>query len=193
MTTRRLYPAEILLAQIDNTYPAFTDKVMKFTVPTPDARLSVRISLVFRPDPLWYVGPYDIFGMTPGGARMLTYALWLAAAVKDNGAFLPVTNLLGTMGAPGLIPDTGGLPVSGSQSGPGLLGYSQTVVADCDAVTGEFHVASLGYTIGAVTPPFGKWFLVTRYQAVRGLCDDEWSELVPQCSPSLSGNPWTQT
>ncbi len=109
-----------------------------------------------------------------------------------------MTNLLGTVPAPSSIPDTqpppgvtwlGDLPPASYVYGSNLLGFSQTVLADCDAVIGQFHLANIGTLVGGVRAPNVQWFLSTRYQAVTPLCDDEWAEIAAQCTPALTGSP----
>jgi hypothetical protein len=196
MTTRLLQPAPIVLASIITPGNLFLQHV-PFIVPTPDARLSVRVSVIFQPDPSYWTATFpDIWGEQVDGSRVCNYSLWLAAAVRDSGSLLPVTNLLGCRQVPAWIPVdplwtsttlAGGLPPAFSQSGPGVLGYSQTVVADCDAVIGDFLAQGLGNV--SIPPYAGRWVLSTRYQGIVPMCDDEWNAIVPHCTPALTGSP----
>ena len=190
MTVRMLKPAPIVMAQITN-FATPQQQQLGFIVPTPDARLSVRVSVVFNPSPGYVVpGFWDLWGMMVSGVTAVNYQLWLAAAVQDLGAVLAVTNLIGERSNGAQIPDRpGGLPPSFTQYGPTVLGYSQTIVADCDAIVGLFTL-SVNTGGGISIPPIpGRWSLNTRYQAISPMCDDEWAEVAAHCTPNLQGSP----
>lgn len=175
--TRIWAPREIVLAQMFSGDTVLPATVIPFVVPTPDARVQVNVSILAVPDPTLpgLAIPYDVTG-----AGAVTPRLWLAAAAIPQawGGLLPVTNLVGTHAAPQAIPFD-----------PGLMAYAQTVLADCDAVYGELTMAQAGGESGGA--PNTTWILKTRYQPVAGalICDEEWSEIVSKCSPSIRGNP----
>lgn len=183
--TRIWTPKEIQLAQMFYPTGELDETIVRFQVPTPDARVQVNISIIALPDPrtVNLEVPFDILGRDVDGTTPLVSAgLWLCAAElgQSGGAALPVTNLVGTHATPQLIPFD-----------PGLMGYAETVLADCDQVLGELTLSKIAGSEGSDDPPNTMWVLKTRYQPVAGcvLCDEEWAEITSKCSPSIKGQP----
>lgn len=177
-------PKEFLLAQMYYPTGTMSATTVEFVVPTPDARVQVNISVIAVPNPRTpnLSLPVNVLGLTAGGAPQITAGLWLAAAIRaEGGAAIPVTDLVGTDAVRQSIP-----------LNTGLMGWGQTVLADCDVVLGELTMSKVAPGEGSPTnPPETMWMLRTRYQPVAGcvLCDEEWTEIVSKCSPSIRGKP----
>lgn len=177
--TRIWCPAPVLLADLQSTSTAFDATQIEFTVPTPDARVQVNVSVYALPEaslpniPI----PFNVSGDDGAGGPMIASKLWLGAWERaGNGLLLPTTDLVGTRSVPQDIP-----------LNTDLMGYSETVLADCDAVRGFLELAGAGGGgEGADAPPPLQWWLKTRYQPVAGceICCDEWKEIVSKCTPS---------
>jgi hypothetical protein len=177
--TRIWEPRPLLLVDFQSNEQVFDPTEVEFTVPTPDARVQVNVSVIVVPDPS--VGdvpiPYNVLGDDGTGAPLISALLWLAAWQRAPGGLLiPTTDLVGHRAVPQSIP-----------LDPGLMGYSETVLADCEAVKGVLTISQAGIEEGGDFPPLGTWWLRTRYQPVAGcdICADEWKEIVSKASPSV--------
>jgi hypothetical protein len=164
---RRWDPRAIRLGGVDaTTAGGGASRSVGFRVPTPDARVMVKVAVLYSAVNAQVSIPFDI---TRGGE--LTSALWLAGAERTvQGTLEPITNLVGTSAAPQVIPtDTG------------IMGYSQTYFDVGDAIIGRLTVTDVSDSGG----PALAIHLQTRYQPVAGavLCDDEWAAIVAQCRP----------
>jgi len=162
------------LATLNPTAAAVGPVVRPFTIPLPDARVQVKIAVFGSPLFTGTPVPYDV---TFGGN--ITVQLWLAIAETDpNGILIPTVNLVGTRAAPQLIP-----------TDIDVMGYSETVNADGDAVVGEVTFTHSG--AGPGTPPITVWWLKTRYQPVSGALFEvrEWQQIVGAASPRVPGTP----
>lgn len=149
---------------------------VRFRVPTPDARLQVKIAIIWPPVTSFanQAIPYDV---TDGG--LIQYFLWLVAREisETNGTAIPVTNLVGTFAVPQAIPlDPGG-----------LMGYSETVQTDADEVYGEFTLgpSTDGSPVTLTTLDIQ---LQCRYSPIVEMTEREWSELIQYMTPHLVGN-----
>lgn len=168
-TSQIHYPKTVNLAQIASAGapPAGTLPVY-FRVPIVDARLRVKISVIF-------VAATQLFEQDITG-----YAtLWIYESddVSDNqggGRTSPLTNLdSSTEAAPLAVPAT-----------PPLLGYSREFQSAADYIEGKFTLVNVG------TIALGSWILVTRYQPAPGqrFTPDEWEKITPLAQPELFYN-----
>lgn len=164
-------PERQQFAVIENDVGA-ASTVLPFVVPTPDARVQVRVAITISPAVPGPEIPYDV---TFGGLN--STGLWLAAAVRDaNGQFIPVTNIVGTRAAPLSIP-----------TDVSEMGYSQTILTDADVLIGELTVEAQTGEIGSLIQ---RWELVCRYQPVSGalFSEPEWRQIVARCTPTVNGD-----
>jgi hypothetical protein len=149
-----------------------------FRVPTPDARVQVKIALIAVPTlstaaPSAPPIPFDV---TYGG--IVSLDLWLSAREVDenSGLHLPVVNLIGTAATPQAVP-----------TDPGLMVLSQDVQGGQDSVWGVLDVAVDG-TGDASSIAL---FVQCRYSPLVDMCLDEWQRIAGELSPALVGLPIT--
>ncbi len=169
-SAQRHYPKAVILAQIKSAGapPAGTLPVY-FRVPIVDARLRVKISLMFLDTSDAAFNP-DISGFA---------TLWLAEADEDpdligNGRTFPLMNVEGTQASPTPVP-----------AAPPLMGYSREIQSAADYIEGKFTLVNAG------TIALGTWFLRTRYQPAPGqrFTPEEWQQITPLAQPALFNNP----
>lgn len=152
--------------------PAATPLVFPFRVPTPDSRVTASLALLITS-----ILPAATFPFDVTFANNVQYSLWLAAREQDfggSGLMVPTVNLVGTKAAPLAIP-----------SDVNVMGYSDDFAGGQDELYGELTVlAPAGFA-----PPGGlRVALYTRYQpSACEICDEEWSEIIEQCNPSVQG------
>jgi len=178
---QRIWEPDPKLIAAINPAGATGSVLRQITVPLVDARVQTKISVSGYPTrPVGSDGttavtiPYDVtFG------ALIVFRLWLAIAERGpgTGVLVPTVNLLGTQAAPQNLP-----------LDPSTMGWSETVLADGDAVIGE---VTINYSGGAAAgfPPTAFW-LKTRYSPAPGALFDlpEWQQLVRGASPSIPGN-----
>lgn len=136
-----------------------------FSVPFPDSRLRVKISLIFN--------NYNV-----GGNLCPPTTLWMFEDDEGVDGFesddYPLTNIVGTSAAPLVIP-TDNQPVPALD--PALRGYSREFVSAADFVNGRLVVQNNN---GAA----GYWILQTRYQPQSvSFSFEEWLKITQQCTP----------
>ena len=169
--------AQRLFSVLAGEAPTFVNQVVSFRVPTPDSRLMTSIDLTWSQlsRPFGGSPPANPYDMTFGGS--LTWALWLAGRSRDRGGggvMVPTQNLVGVRAAPLAIP-----------SDINIDGYGDDFEGGQDEIYGE--VTANGTQVGGVAAGF-RVTLYVRYQADKcEICDDEWLEIIGQCTPSVSG------
>lgn len=169
-SAQRHYPKAVVLATIANagappagTLPAY------FRVPIIDARLRVKISLMFIDTSDASFNP-DITGFAN---------LWLCESDEDpdlmgSGRTYPLVNIEGTQAAPTAVP-----------AAPPLMGYSREFQSAADYIEGKFTIVAAG------TIALGSWILRTRYQPAPGqrFTPDEWQKITALAQPARFNNP----
>lgn len=132
-----------------------------FSVPIPDSRFRVKVSLLFA------LNSNSIGDAAPAAT------LWLYEADdNDYGGVMgevPLVNLVGTKAVPVSIPLAGDV---------NLYGWSREFVTAADYINGILTVQGNGGTVGT-------WVLQARYQPnAVSLAPDEWDLITSQCNPA---------
>lgn len=165
-------PQPLRIAKI-STFLSLDPQSVVIKVPTPDARVQVKIALYAASDisSPSAVPPSIPFDVTDGG--VLSVSLWLNSREIDEGTGLhiPVTDLVGTFGTPQALP-----------LNAGLMGYSETVLQDVDSVWGLITFACAGAGVLNLSED---WWLQTRYSPVVEMCESEWRELIQYFTPEV--------
>lgn len=176
----RIYqPSDVPLARVA-IGSAGGNTATRFVYPTPDARIALKISILFYQEvtgqPSANLIPFDL-GIASSTA---SYSLSLQGADKGpTGAWIPCTNLLGAGQSTGQQQQ---IPLAFSATViDNLNGYSQTIQDSQDAVLGFFFA-----TLGAF--PKGLTVMArARYNLVGSdMCDEEWDSAVAQMTPSYT-------
>jgi hypothetical protein len=165
--TQRHYPKAVTLVQVTTSSAVPALNYVYFRVPIVDARLRVKVSL------LWIMAPGSAFETNITGFA----DLWLCESDEDpdlmgSGRTFPLVNIEGTEAAPTAVP-----------SASPLLGYSREFESAADYIEGKFRILT-NVTIGA-------WVLRTRYQPAPGqrFTPDEWQQITPLAQPTLFNTP----
>jgi hypothetical protein len=154
---QRWIPKPVILAEMTGA-PASKD--VEFSVPVPDSRLRVKVTLLFRK-----------INTAVGSPNA---ALWLYEAEQEDAGYsgeeIPCTDLVGTSSAPLVIPEDSG-----------LLGFSQEFITAADYINGRLTVTATSPSVN------GYWILQTRYQPQNTpFSEYEWRLVIAQCAPSGS-------
>ncbi|HZC31234.1 MAG TPA: hypothetical protein VE261_06910 [Gaiellaceae bacterium] len=165
--TQRHYPRTVQLAQLLTSSNPPAANYTYFRVPVIDARLRVKISLMF------VVG-----GGTPFETDYTGFAdLWLYEAddlpdEQGSGRSFGLMNVEGTKAAPTAVP-----------SAAPLLGYSRELQSAADYIEGRFRILT--------NLALGAWILATRYQPAPGqrFTVDEWQQITALANPTIFNTP----
>lgn len=155
---QRYIPKQVVLAQIVAGSTG-AKKTCTFRVPFPDSRLRVKTSIMWvQNDPL---------DPAVNGANLWMYEvddLETPGVLGQND--LPLTNIVGTLAAPLVIPVAAG-----------LLGYTREFVSAADYIDGQLQVTGDGR--------LGYWVLQCRYQPYSvSFSAEEWNSIIAQCNPT---------
>jgi hypothetical protein len=151
----RMRPEPLIFVQDTATRAAVT---AKFRIRIPDARLQVKVSLLFVSIKPSAPFPDDLSGMAP--------TIWLYAADQDDsgvgGGDVPVTNILGTEAVPQAFPLTTGLRGISTETKGTLADYLEGVLtAKSDSVLKGIWYLSVTYQPLNVTLPMPIWERIT--------------------------------
>jgi hypothetical protein len=142
---------------------------------TPDSRLRAKVSIYFSPN-----GPYDKTSIDISNDA----SLWIHAAdqMRSGGssALAPTNDLESQLDG---TPVTRDAPLTFPVSA-GLLGYGREFVTASDFISAWVSIRTNGTA--------GEWWAQAQWQPEgQRLPDDEWNEVVAQCSLEvLSLDPW---
>lgn len=196
-TTRIFQPKDNLLfkAPPQNCGPngAGQAQLVRFAIPTPSARLLVKLAIIFWPPLAGQSGPLlgppdnpvDVFLQNSifQPWKLLVYT----AEQAESGWLIPTGDLVGTL----LAINGQNIPVTATASGSvGVSGFSLDVQGGQDWVAGALIVPPMlvGYAAPSCTGL--NITLRVRYEALgTEMCEDEWrtltSKLQVQCSPTI--------
>ncbi len=147
----RMRPEPLIYVQDTATRAAVT---AKFRIRIPDARLQVKVSLLFVSSKPSAPFPDDLSGMAA--------TLWLYGADQDDsgvsGGDVPITNIIGTEAVPQPIPLTTGLRGFSTETKGTLADYLEGVfTAKSDSVLKGIWYLSVSYQPLNVTLPMPIW------------------------------------